>query len=143
MINHPLAFLDCNRELQQFAVKAQQLEKLQQHYAQIVPTGLLLSSRVFNFDQTLLTLTADNSVTAAKLRHSSQDLMEAFQKIGLNLTEIRIKVQPNVSPLIDEVIPRIISPAARQELSNLADSLQDSPLKTSLQRLALNSKISK
>ena len=140
MINRPLAFLDSNRELRQLADKAQQLRKLQGQYAQLVPSALLPSSRVLDLDQTQLTIAADNGATAAKLRHSCQDLIESFQKSGLNLTEIRIKVLVDPTPSIEIVEPRLISQAARQELTHLADSLQESPLKTSLQRLALKSK---
>jgi len=143
VINRPLAFLDSNRELRQLAEKVQQLKKLQQQYTQLAPAALLLNSRVLSVNQTQLTIAADNGVTAAKLRHSSQDLIELFQMKGFNLTSIQIKVQPDVTPPFEVVTPRLISQTARQELTNLAGCLKDSPLKSSLQRLALKSKIGK
>jgi hypothetical protein len=143
VINRPFAFLDSNRELRQLADKAQQLQKLQRQYAQLVSAALLPTSRVQRLDQTVLTIAADNGATAAKLRHTSYDLIEAFQKLGLTLTEIRIKVQVEVTPPIAVVPPRVISNEARQELTDLANTLQDSPLKASLNRLAQKCKAEK
>jgi hypothetical protein len=143
VINRPLAFLDTSRELRLLTAQAQQLRKLQRQYAQIVPAALKPSSQVLRLDQTVLTIAANNGATAAKLRHISHDLIESFQQFNLALTEIKIKVQVDSNAPAEISTPRLISNEAGQELSNLADRLQDSPLKSALKRLALKSKPAK
>jgi hypothetical protein len=141
--NQPLAFLDASRQLRLLTEQAQLLKKCQRQYAQLIPAALLPSSRVLRLDQTVLTIAADNGATAAKLRHISHDLIESFQKLNVQLTEIKIKVQVDNSAPVEIPTPRLISNEAGQELSNLANRLPDSPLKAALKRLALKSKAAK
>jgi hypothetical protein len=143
VINRPLTFLDASRQLRLLTEQSQLLKKCQRQYAQLIPAALLPSSRVLRLDQTVLTIAADNGATAAKLRHISHDLIESFQKLNVQLTEIKIKVQVDNSAPVEIPTPRLISNEAGQELSNLANRLPDSPLKAALKRLALKSKAAK
>lgn len=138
MDNHLLAFFNASQALRPFTEKAQQVKKLQRLYESLIPNSLLKSSHVSCIDEhSVITLVADNGAVAAKLRYLTQNLMERFQAAGTTVSTIKIKVQINTTSPVTYGAPHLISEAASHELTQLADKLKDSPLKTSLRRLAL------
>lgn len=132
--------LSNNRELRQLAEKSQQLQKIQRLYAKIIPATLQQFSRVMSLENGIITLAASSGVVAAKLRHSSSDLLESLQQLGIEARQIMIKVHPDASPPPTKNAPRELSNIAQQEIVELANHLADSPLKASLKRLAAKRK---
>lgn len=98
-------------------------------------TPLAQASQVIGFEQQVLTLGADNSAVAAKLRQLAPHFVQLFQENGVEVTGILVKVQvaaPSAARIPDG---RTLNAAGRQQISGLVSTLPDSPLKDALQRL--------
>ena len=127
-------------ELRQLSGKVRQLRAYQVHYEQIAPPSLLRSSHVMLVENNLMTLAANNGAIAAKLRQLAPELARQLQLRGCEVTGIQVMVQVDVPPVVRPEKPATISPAGKLQLSELAETLDDSPLKSALQRLAGNIK---
>lgn len=86
--------------------------------------------------QQVLVIAADNGAVAAKLRQMTSEIISLFQAMGCEVTGIQIKVQVTSPQPLPRLKPRLLSKAARDALSELDNSLSDSPLKRALQRLS-------
>jgi len=130
------SFFASNQELRQISGKVRQLRAIQLHYSQIAPPSLLLASHVIQIEHNILTLAANNSAIAAKLRQMAPELVRQLQLRGCEVTGIQVRVQvtsPQSTPTATTVS---MSPEGKQQLNDLAETLEDSPLKSALQRLA-------
>jgi len=110
------------------------------HYEQVAPPSLLRSSHVIQIESNVLTLAANNSAVAAKLRQMTPELVRQLQLHGCEVTGIQVRVQVTSPPAAHTAIPASLSVRGKQQLSELAATLCDSPLKSALQRLAANKK---
>jgi hypothetical protein len=133
------AFLTSSSELRLLTYKARQLMTLQQQLEQIIPPSLRRGCRVMQLDQQTLTLSADNGAIAAKLRQMTAELAAKLRGIGVDVTVIQILVQVSTSPHIAPPEVRCISPSGKNQLTEFAEKLDDSPLKDALKRLAKRS----
>ena len=84
----------------------------------------------------ILTLTANNSAVAAKLRQMAPELTRQLQLQAGEVTGIQVKVQVAIPHNPHSASPSVVSVTGKRQLNELAESLNDSPLKTALQRLA-------
>jgi hypothetical protein len=91
-------------------------------------------------EQKVLTLAANNSAVAAKLRQMTPELLRQLQLRGCEVTGIQVKVQVTSPPHARATVRVSVSAQGKQQLSELAATLSDSPLKSALQRLAGNKK---
>ncbi len=114
--------------------RARQLAALQQHYQRATPPSLAGASRVIGFEQRVLTIGADNSAIAAKLRHLAPQILFQLQENGSEVTGIRVKVQVNPERARRHSA-HVLSDAGRQQLADFSATIKDSPLKRALQRL--------
>ncbi len=130
------SYLATTPELRQLSRKAELLLTLQRYYVQQAPATLARASHVQQLEQQVLTLAADNGAVAAKLRQIAPDLALLFQKGGFEVTGIRIHVQVAVAAIRQKVKKPSISEESRKKLFETSNSLDDSPLKNVLQRLA-------
>ena len=130
------SYFGANQELRQLSLKAGRLLALQRHYEQIAPPSLMRASRVLQLEQQTLTLAANNSAMAAKLRQLAPDMIQLFQKRGCEVTRIQVRVQVTMPPAIRTSAAVSLSATGRERLVELAVELPDSPLKSALQRLA-------
>jgi len=130
------SYFSVSLELRQLSRKAEQLVALQRHYERLAPPSLMRASRVLQLERQTLTLAADNSAIAAKLRQLAPELTILFQGAGCEVTGIQVKVQVALPPIKYTPIPALLSATGRQRLIDLADKLADSPLKNALLRLA-------
>ncbi len=87
------------------------------------------------YEQHVLTIAADNSAVAAKLRQMTPDLLRNLQNIGQEVTLIQVRVQVSQPPPVAAVAKPVLSQSGKQQLNELADTLPDSPLKRALQDL--------
>ena len=129
------SYFSVSQELRQLSLKATQLVALQRHYERIAPPSLVRASRVLQLERQTLTLAADNSAAAAKLRQLAPELAHLFQEAGCEVTGIQVRVQVTRPPLMRTPTPASLSAAGRQRLIDFAGELSDSPLKRALQRL--------
>jgi hypothetical protein len=126
------SFLASSQELSQLAGKAKQLLILQHQYEQVVPPTLRRASRVMQYDQHTLILSANNSAVAAKLRQMTPDLLTNLHNLGCEVTLIQVRVQVDRSAPVPATVKPVLSSSGKQQLHKLADTLADSPLKRAL-----------
>jgi hypothetical protein len=130
------SFFTRNQELRQISGKVRQLRAIQLLYEQVAPPSLLRSSHVAQMEHNLLTLAANNSAVAAKLRQMTPELVRQLQLHGCEVTGIQVRVQVTSPSVTRTAAPSSLSAQGQQQLSELAKTLGDSPLKSALQRLA-------
>jgi len=112
---------------------------LQKLFEQIVPASLLHYSRVLKLESQILTIAANNSAIAAKLRQIAPTITKKFQDGGCEVTGIQVRVQVTFTPPAESVVRPVLSRVGRNRLIELATGLSDSPLKNALQQLARKS----
>jgi len=130
------SFFARNQELRQMSGKVRQLRAFQLHYEQVAPPSLLRSSHVIQLEHSVLTLAANNSAVAAKLRQMTPELVRQLQLHGCEVTGIQVRVQVALPPVTHTAVSCSLSAQGKQQLNDLAKTLGDSPLKRALQRLA-------
>ena len=122
-------------ELRGLVRQAQRLTALDELYRSATPATLAKTSRVIGLEQQILIIGADNGAIAAKLRHLIPNILNQIQKGSAEITGIRVKVQVNSAPAQPHAVPHAMSEKGRQSLTDFAASLDNSPLKSALQRL--------
>jgi len=135
--------LNSDATMARLAVHAERLLKLQRQMERTLPVALTQSCHIANYKLGIIVIHADSSAVAAKLRQIAPTLGDAFQQIGLEVTEIRVRVQPRFrekTRLPDKPIENI-GLEAQQGLTSLSSSLPlDSPLRAALERLIASSR---
>ncbi len=134
------SYFNASQELRQLSHKVDQLLALQRHYEEIAPYSLVRASHVMQLNQQTLDIAADNGTVAAKLRQLAPEFTQLFQNRGYEITKIQIRVQVTLPITARPPRPTSLSTVGRQQLVDFTVKLQDSPLKTALQRLAKNTK---
>jgi hypothetical protein len=116
--------------------RLQRISRLQHSFADALPPGLNTSCRVATVEGSTLTIAAANGAVAAKLKQMLPRLLDAFRqnkKQEQQVTAITVLVQPDYfrpEPAAQTGPAREPMPSAM--LAELAESLEDSPLKTTL-----------
>lgn len=129
-------FLDADPKLKQLALAARQLVWLQRQYRSIAPPSLVQGSRVLRFENSHLTLAADNGAIASKLKQLAPQLISSFRTRGCEVTGIQTQVQVNANPPIPPLPPREVGEKGRLALDELAHDLPAGTLKAAIERLA-------
>ncbi|MDQ3268239.1 MAG: DUF721 domain-containing protein [Pseudomonadota bacterium] len=136
MSNRLNSYFNSSQELRQLSLKVDELIAMQRHYEQIAPSSLVRTSHVMQIDQQTLVIAADNGTVAAKLRQLVPEFTQLLQNRGYEITGIQIRVQVTLPITTRPLRPTPLSTIGRQQLVDLTVKLQDSTLKTALQRLA-------
>ena len=132
---------DClfsNDGIGRMSAQARRLMKLQRVLEQALPPGLAHCTRLANLKPGVAVLHAPNGALATKLRQLLPRLTESFRNEGVDLNEIRVKVQPVAQAWRPAQVqtPAVLGIQQKQGLTSLAASLpQDSPLRAALTRL--------
>jgi len=134
------SFLSASPELRELTLKARQLAALQLRYQQTAPPTLARASHVIGLERQLLTLGADNSAIAAKLRQLAPQLLSQLQENGVEVTGILVKVQVAQPTATHDHSSHTLGKTSRQQIADLALTMPDTPLKQALQRLLKHSK---
>ncbi len=119
--------------------RLQRISRLQHSFADALPSGLSTSCRVATVEGSTLIIAAANGAVAAKLKQMLPRLLEKFRqnkKQEQQVTVITVLVQPDYfrpEPAPPMGPPREPMPTAM--LAELAESLEDSPLKTTLETI--------
>lgn len=87
-------------------------------------------------EHNVLTLAANNSAVAAKLRQMTPELVRQLQSCGCEVTGIQVRVQVTLPLIPHTATPSSMSAQGKLKLNDLAATMADSPLKDALQRLA-------
>lgn len=125
-----------NTELLVLSGVASKLVELQQIWDAIVPPPLRPYARAGGVQHRRITVFADNAPVAAKLKLLAPSLLKNLQNKGVDVTSIRVEVQVISRARQTRRPPLKLSAKAAASLESLAETLPESPLATSLQRLA-------
>jgi len=124
------AYLDSTAGIAALLPQAERLIELRRIYSELVPQQLLRYSSIVNYKQENIVIFAENNAIAAKLKLLSPRLVNGFSKRGVQVTGIRLQVQPRQEPR-NLLIPKQakLSAAGAESLETLAKRLPDSRLK--------------
>jgi len=115
--------------------KTQTLAALQEHFVHAAPPYIGESSQVSGLIFGTLSVCVANNTVAAKLRHLAPEIVYALQDRGCEVNEIRVKVQVAYAAVKPKRTPRALTSKARNALSELSESLPDSPLKNAVEKM--------
>jgi hypothetical protein len=100
-----------------------------------LPRPLALRIRVAEERNGQLELAADAGAVAAIVRQRSAELLTALKREGWEFTGIRVRVQVRVAdPIPPKALANPVDRSLLQPLAELARTLPDGPLKSSLER---------
>jgi len=135
-------YLHTDAAMAQLAAHAERLLRLQQLFEKAAPVALAQTCRIANFKLGVIVIHAENGASAAKLRQIAPSLSDAFRSSGLEVTEIRIKVQPLDAALHHRPVTQaaVLGDASRASITRLAESLPDGPLREALGRFMTRGK---
>ncbi|HSD44002.1 MAG TPA: DciA family protein [Burkholderiales bacterium] len=110
---------------------------VRQVLAEALPAPLRRSCAIANYKQGKVIFLADSSAAAARLRLLAPSLVELLGKRGLQVTGLRVDVQPDVirRAQITEGKSLLLSTSATEALARAAQSLSGGPLKQALDSL--------
>jgi hypothetical protein len=129
-------FLNSSTNLQPLLEHAQYLNRLQQLLEAMLPQGLAQSCKVGAMEDKTLVLFAESGAIAAKIKQSLPTLLDKFQRREVEITAIRIAVQVQQPAHKGDRRKEIeLSDAALGSLRTLAAQLDDTPLKSALDKL--------
>lgn len=130
-------------DLKPLADRLEIIQRLQRRYRTVAPEELAKASRVCAIDGTTIVICAASGPVAAALRQVAPRLLSALlggagnsakRKPDQDFTAIRVEVQVTPPAPKRTVVRREDLP--REKLGKVAEGLSDSPLKTTLERLA-------
>ena len=131
------AYLDSAAGIAALLPQAERLIELRRIYSELVPQQVLRSSSIVNYKRQTVVIFADNNAIAAKLKLLSPRLVSDFSKRGVEVTGIRLEVQPRqVSEQAIAPKQATLSAAGAESLEALAKRLPDSKLKQALTEMA-------
>ena len=124
------AYLDSTAGIAALLPQAERLIELRRIYRELVPQQLLRSSSIVNYKRQIVVIFAENNAIAAKLKLLSPRLASGFSKRGVEVTGIRLEVQPRQEPqkALTQKHAKL-SAAGAESLEALAKRLPDSRLK--------------
>lgn len=139
------ALLRENETLLPFHQRLRQISGLQKTFVEALPPGLNESCRIATVEGSTIIVATANGAVAAKLKQMLPRLLERFREfISENkkqyqeVTGISIIVQPEF--FVAEKLVKLSSPRApmpTEKLAELAESLGDSPLKSTLEAITI------
>ena len=129
--------LATDSEMQPVVAKARQINALANLCKEFLPPELASQVRPANLQGDKLVILAANSAAAAKLKLLSGSLSDFLVKRGAKVNSVSVKVQPGEARSNDatEVREARVSPRTFAVLSELYESLGESPARQALKRL--------
>lgn len=130
------AFIRRDAALHALLEQTRQLTALQGIWTSVIPSALRSHTQAGGMTARRLTVFADSGAVAAKLKLLAPGLLQGLQQKGVDADSIRVAVRANVSTKPGPKPGRRISARAAENLRGLAETLEDSPLRDALKRLA-------
>jgi len=127
-----------SQELRTLKAKAQILSALESHFIAAAEPHLALYNQVqvLGLQLGTLSIAAANATIAAKLRQLAPEMVAKLQNRGCEVSGIRVKVQVSYDRGQRTPVPRKLSKTAKYALQGLSLNLDESPLKSALERMA-------
>jgi len=118
------------------AVRARALLTTQGALDRALPAALAGHVRVMQLENGQLSLACDSGAVASRLRHQTDALMASLGKHGVDVTTVRIIVNPDLlARYVHPVEKTGLPPAALDGLAHLTAEIEEGPLKDALDRL--------
>lgn len=118
------------------AVRARALLNTQAALDRALPAALAGHVRVMQLENGLLSLACDSGAVASRLRHQTDALMASLGKHGVDVTAVRVTVNPELlARYVHPVEKTGLPPAALDGLAHLTAEIEEGPLKDALDRL--------
>jgi hypothetical protein len=134
-------YLDSAAGIAALLPQAERLIELRRIYSELVPQQLLRCSSIVNYKQGNVVIFAENNAIAAKLKLLSPRLVNDFSRRGVQITGIRLQVQPRQEPGMAPAAKQAkLSAAGSESLDALAKRLPDSRLKQIVAEMAARKK---
>lgn len=130
LLHHP--------ELNALNARTQETQAAQKIWEAIAPDNLAKFSRAGSIKNQQLTLYADNSVAAAKIKLLLPSLLIQLKNQECEVTAIRVKVQVKSSPQARPKKLRKLTPAAASSLKALGEKLAGTELGNAINKLCSN-----
>ena len=118
------------------AVRARALLNTQAALDRTLPAALAGHVRVMQLENGQLSLACDSGAVASRLRHQTDALMASLGKHGVDVTTVRVIVNPDLlARYVHPVEKTGLPPAALDGLAHLTAEIEEGPLKDALDRL--------
>ena len=117
-----------NHILHLLYAQSQELGTIQQ----IVDDVLDVKTSVGSLKNNELTLLTARSTQATRVRYSQRNIISALRRRGLEVSSLKIKVQPTFPAQIPENSERYLTPQVASQLQQTAAFIEDKPLKNAL-----------
>lgn len=112
-----------------------QMQAAEKVWREVVPEQLVSHTQAFAIKNQQLTLLASNSAVAAKVKLLSPSLLIRLEKLGCEVTAIRVKVQVKSTARAPTKPIKILSHEAITQLKKLEKNLSGSPLGDAIARV--------
>ena len=124
-------------ELKALSGKAQRLLRLQQEFLDAAPPALAQATRVKNYREGTLLISADNAAVAAKLKQLAPRLLIIIRKNEPQVTGIQVAVQVRKSQndARTKSKKQQLSIDSIEKFRMLSEAVPDSPLKSAIANL--------
>jgi hypothetical protein len=131
-------YFDASDSLRSMMRTVRGISELQHLLEQHVPPALAHAIHVKQLRGGTLHIATDNGAVAAKLKQLTPRLLNAYKKIGVEVTSIHYEVQVGESPapVTSSLKFRHLSLETIGHLERVAADIEDGPLKQALLRLA-------
>ncbi|MHB0973022.1 MAG: DciA family protein [Thiobacillus sp.] len=118
------------------AVRARTLLKTQAALDRSLPAALAGHVRVMQLENGVLSLACDSGAVASRLRHQTDTLLASLAKHGIEVSGVRIRVNPDLlARYVHPVEKAGLPTAALDGLAHLNAEIEDGPLKDALDKL--------
>ena len=121
-----------NHILESLFAQSQALLRIEAVIRRYVDKNFAVSS----FKNNQLVLVTATGASATSLRYRQRNLIAALRQEGLEISDLKIKVQPKFQAKTSPRIERILSPETAQHLMSSAEFIEHAPLRKALINLA-------
>jgi hypothetical protein len=121
-----------NHILHSLYAQSQELRTIQQ----IVDRVLNVATSVASLKNNELTLLTAKSTQATQIRYRQRNIISALRRRGLEVSSLKIKVQPIFSPKKSEDSERYLTPQNASQLQQTAEHIEDESLRKALIKLS-------
>jgi len=121
-----------NHILHSLYAQSQELRTIQQ----IVDRVLNVATSVASLKNNELTLLTAKSTQATQIRYRQRNIISALRRRGLQVSSLKIKVQPIFSPKKPEDSERYLTPQNASQLQQTAEHIEDESLRKALIKLS-------
>jgi hypothetical protein len=131
-------YLERSPGVDRLTSRAAYLLALRRVLAEALPEPLRRSCAIANYKQGKVVFLAENSAAAARLRLLAPSLIECLGQRGMQVTGLRVEVQPEVRLRTQPVEEKslLLSSAARAALARAAAALPEGALREAVDALA-------